>query len=173
MIRTIAACLVLAVATPAAAGTLYHWRAEDGSYAYTDDARRIPDRYKKDAQASDTSSLADYDRFTPADTAAVDSYAQGLQARLDDLRARNAPVVDEPTQTTRLSLRTSSGEPVVEFSSAPGEAPIVVEKRRVKIDDARRSAKRSRTVIRQGDRVIAVVEDKRSSFDSEDEFYRP
>ena len=38
----IAAALMLAVAGPAAAKVVYRWKTDDGVYAFTDDAKRIP-----------------------------------------------------------------------------------------------------------------------------------
>ena len=38
--------LAIGLATPAAAGTVYRWTTEAGTVAYTDDAKRVPARYR-------------------------------------------------------------------------------------------------------------------------------
>ena len=82
--------LAVAGATPAAAGTLYRWKSDDGSVAYTDDLKRVPERYRDKAEAITTDGLASYPRFTPTDAAASKEYNEKLTARLDSLRAWNA-----------------------------------------------------------------------------------
>ena len=42
----VAVGLVCSLAAPAAAGTLYSWTTEEGTIAFTDDAKRIPARYR-------------------------------------------------------------------------------------------------------------------------------
>lgn len=73
-----------------AGGTVYSWRTEDGSYAFTDDEDAIPARYREQATERQVGRLADYERFTPVDDAATDAYEADLAQRVLRLRDLNA-----------------------------------------------------------------------------------
>lgn len=77
-------------AMPARAGTLYRWETEDGTIAFADDVKRIPERYRTQAEGIAPEGLDGYHRFTPTDRSAQDAYADRLAERLDGLRARAA-----------------------------------------------------------------------------------
>jgi hypothetical protein len=79
----------------ATAGALYRYETADGTVAFTDDAKRIPERYREGATTIEPSVLDGYGRYTPADKAASETSAERLEARLAKLRAANAPVADE------------------------------------------------------------------------------
>ena len=53
-----------------AGGALYRWESADGTVSFTDDAKRVPERYRESATPIDTSVLSDYGRYTPTDAAA-------------------------------------------------------------------------------------------------------
>jgi hypothetical protein len=89
MAGTAAALGCLAGATARADG-LYRWTAANGTVSYTDDVKRIPERYRDHAEHIDRSTLGDYKRFTPTDAAASDAQAKQLATRLESLRAMNA-----------------------------------------------------------------------------------
>lgn len=79
--------LVAVSAAPAAeAGTMYRWETENGTLAYADDVKRIPERYRAQAEALAAESLDGYSRFTPTDSQAQDEHADRLADRLDGLR---------------------------------------------------------------------------------------
>ena len=84
----LASVLVLGAAS-APAEQLYRWESPDGTVSFTDDARRVPERYRNSATQIDTNSLAGYGRYTPTDAAATEAYAKRLQERLEGLRAAN------------------------------------------------------------------------------------
>jgi hypothetical protein len=71
-------------------GALYRWESADGTVSFTDDAKRIPERYRDGAATIDRTVLADYGRFTPTDAAASAAQAERLEKRLAALRAANA-----------------------------------------------------------------------------------
>ncbi|MEN8182507.1 MAG: DUF4124 domain-containing protein [Myxococcota bacterium] len=85
------AAMILALGVaPASAGQLYRWTTNDGTVAFSDDAKRVPDAYRARAKRTSSLSLTGYDRLTPADDAARDLHAERLEKRLEQLRAFNA-----------------------------------------------------------------------------------
>ena len=67
---TAMAAITVCFSLPAAASEIYSWRTEDGGYAYTDDAKAIPPRYRDRAQTQQTKGISSYKRLTspPAGT---------------------------------------------------------------------------------------------------------
>jgi hypothetical protein len=88
-----ATALLVAFTAPAAADPVYSWRTEDGGYAFTDDPKAIPARYRDQATLRESARLRDYPRYTPSDDAATERYAEQLTRRLAHLRAMNAQPV--------------------------------------------------------------------------------
>ena len=74
---------------PVQAEPLYRWESADGTVSFTDDAKRVPERYRESAKQIDTSVLSGYGRYTPTDAAASQEYAKRLNERLEMLRAEN------------------------------------------------------------------------------------
>lgn len=88
--------LVAGTAAPAAeAGTMYRWETENGTLAFADDVKRIPDRYRAKAEAIVSENLDGYSRFTPTDASAQQIHADRLAERLDGLRALTADEASE------------------------------------------------------------------------------
>lgn len=152
-------------AGPAVAGEIFAWRTEDGTYAYADDERSIPPRYRAQAERRVTGSLSGYQQFTPSDAVASSHYADRLQVRLDHLRRLNAgsAVARAPRAA---APQTRPGEMVIVRGSRQRTADIAVprpagdEPLVVDIIPSRRSGKavtQHVQVIRQGDRVVSVV----------------
>ncbi len=153
--------LIVLLAGPAAAGSLYRWTAADGSAAFSDDLKRIPSQYRASAQLVRSSDLASYGRYTPAETrAARTDRSAALIERIERLRAVNeAPAANSvaPRGTRshtilRLDNRTSVTIP---NDRGNGDEPIVVEQRRVR--DRNNISTTHVTVVRQGDEVLSVV----------------
>jgi len=97
---------------PAQSGaTLYRWVTADGTVSYTDDAKRVPERYRASAQTIERGMLSDYGRYTATDAAAHEVQTARLEKRLDALRAMNVP-------GTTVADAAPSGAPV-----ATGTAP--------------------------------------------------
>lgn len=79
------------VATAQTSG-LYRWESADGTVSFTDDSRRIPERYREGAATIDRSALEEYGRFTPTDADASADQARRLDQRLDALREFNREI---------------------------------------------------------------------------------
>ena len=74
-LRTAAiATVTLIFALPALAGEIYSWRTEDGGYAFTDDEKAIPPRYRDQIEIQRIEGLGDYPRLTTPDAGASDAY---------------------------------------------------------------------------------------------------
>jgi len=162
--RTLPFLLAVSLAAPALAGTLYKWTGADGSVSFTDDARRIPERHRSQAQTIQTGGLGEYSRYTPTDPVAQKGYAERLQTRLDRLRrsralaeqggvnAIAAPAAGAPTETVvRINRDTA-----VRVPTAPSaDGPVVVDQVRVRRPGSNFTI--HDTVVRQGDKVLMVV----------------
>jgi hypothetical protein len=170
--------LLAALAVPAGAGTLYKWTAEDGSVAFTDDPKRIPERYRSQVKSIETGGLDAYARFTPSDGARQSEQQRRLQERLERLRAINRPpqavAVPGPGVQPTIMIRTDERTALTIPNNAQGdEEPIVVEQMRVRNPNS--ITTRHITVVRQGDRVLSVIKptspEQPGSPPSEDEFH--
>jgi len=107
--------VVCAWSAPVQAEPLYRWESADGTVSFTDDAKRVPERYRESAKQIDTSVLSGYGRYTPTDAAASQEYAKRLAERLEMLRAANqadeeaqralaeSGAVDAPTRIERAA----------------------------------------------------------------------
>jgi hypothetical protein len=92
MFRSAFLSLGLAVgASPASAGELYRWVTSDGTIAFTDDAKRVPQAYRGEAKRTRSAPLHSFARFTPVDPKAEAERSTQLEERLDYLRALNEP----------------------------------------------------------------------------------
>jgi hypothetical protein len=157
--------LLMAIAAPAVAGgPIYSWRTEDGGYAFTDDPKAIPARYRDEAKLRPSARLGDYARYTPSDDRATERYAERLSQRLAHLRAVNAqPVVrrgavveSAAASTTRLTLDSANEyAPSVEISEATGGEPIVVETLFTRPEG--KMVTRHSQVVRQGDQILSIM----------------
>jgi hypothetical protein len=166
------ACLTLAGS--AFAGTLYHWTTEEGTYAYTDDKKRIPARYRDQATKRTMKSLRDYERYTPIPRAAEGTYGTRVQARLEGLRDASRPRAVGASPASgggsggyvsvggggRFGGGTRLAVPVGAGSAGAGE-PLVVESFRVRKSDGHQSTRHVQ-VVRRGDEIISVVKDERN-----------
>jgi len=163
----IVAAFSAALAVPVAADPVYSWRTEDGGYAFTDDPKGIPARYRDQVKVSEARRLHDYERFTPSDDHATERYSEQLTQRLEHLRAVN----QEPravgrqvaSHTTRgdaplptISMQSANDfEPSVEFDQSLGGEPIVVDTLFTR--PAGKIVTRQSTVVRQGDKILSIV----------------
>lgn len=128
-----ATAVALAAAAPAGAGTLYRWQTENGTLAFADDPKRIPERYREGAEEIHTEGLDDYERFTPTDSAAQQAHEARLAERLDGLRAESGVddvaegvlVIEEPAAQHPLagmalrSTREGVGRRLVNTENGP------------------------------------------------------
>lgn len=164
--------LVSAAATSALAD-LYTWRTEDGGYAYTDDPKQIPARYRAQAKQVARKPLSDYKRYTAQDADASARYAERLERRLATLREANEMAqqiereraVEQPQQTVVMSAGGPYAPQIT--ASVNDDAPMVVEP--VLIRETGDTRTRRATVIRQGGKVIALLKDSQHNYNvSED-----
>jgi len=153
--------LTVALAGAAAAGPAYRWTAADGSIAFSDDLKKIPSQYRASAERVGTRNLADYPRYTPAESGPARSdRTAALVERIERLRAINAtepgfaaPSASSQTHTIlRLDNRASITIPNDRTADAE---PVVVEERRVR--DRNNISTTHMTVVRQGDKILSVV----------------
>ena len=168
-------CLLIGLAGPAFAGNVYSWVTEDGTYAFTDDPKRIPAKHKAEAKARPMGDLKRYGRYTVDRT--DKNYTERLRQRQADLRDREATapqiVVSGQGAGSGAGLtynmpfnvgRSGGGQrgaglqlPLAGAAGGAGAAtdePITVESVRVKPVDG--EASRHMTIVKQGDRVISV-----------------
>lgn len=160
-----ATLLLAAVAAPAAAEPVYSWRTEDGGYAFTDDPKAIPARYRDQVEKRETGRLGDYQRYTPSDDEATERYAAQLDRRLAYLRAANAqPVAPREAAAvagsagSKASLSMQSTEnyaPSVVISENTGGEPIVVDTLFTR--PVGKMVTRHTQVVRQGDQILSIM----------------
>jgi hypothetical protein len=162
---------------PAAAGTLFSYTAEDGTVSYTDDAKRIPERYRTTAKEVPGAKLGSYGRYTPAKPEAETQYVVQLTERLARLRALNRELDEEAAYAAAVSGGYAPGLPAdgpevmvrvgrdlqVRVPSTMAETgPVVVEDVRVRPQGSVFTT--HDTVVRQGDKILMVVRGDRQSF---------
>jgi hypothetical protein len=164
----ICASILLGIA-PMAGAEVYAWRTDDGGYAYTDDRDQIPARYRAQATAQQRAPLASYERYTRQDDEATAHYAERLARRLQALRAANAephPAVAAASAASPGTLMVSTGGEngsQIEVPMAAAGPPVVIDPGLTKRDGDFRT--RRVTVVRQGDRTIAVIKGPQHNFD--------
>jgi len=156
--------IVAALAAPAAAGSFYRYETDDGGIAFTDDPKRVPERYRDDADVIERDGFADFDRYTATGADARAPFADRTDARLDHLRDFNARTVSpdavgapQPAGPGGLSIRTGEEGQSVESYVDPraGGEPVVVETVRSRPDGS--PVTRHITIVRQGDRILSVI----------------
>lgn len=183
-----------ATSASAEAGALYRWESQDGTVSFTDDAKRIPERYRGSAHTIDRTVLTDYGRYTPTDRAATDEYSKRLAERLEALRAVNEeaaapdPEIERtaPATTPRLARRVrdqrtfrrddgtsftryywdGEGSGHASLPVDPDGPPVVTEHKRVKVPG--QPVTQTLVVTRQGDRVLSIVQERRSQYSTLD-----
>ena len=167
------AILFAGVAGPAVAGNVYSWVTEDGTYAFTDDPKRIPAKHRDGATARPMGDLKRYERYTVDRTGK--SYTDRLWQRQTDLRDRSAteaPAVSAAPATgvgsgLNFALPTTGGGspgghrgaqmqlPLGGLAAAGSNEPITVES--VRMQPTAGQATRHWTIVKQGDRVLSVI----------------
>lgn len=156
---------LVGLALPAAAGSFYRYETENGGIAYTDDAKRIPARYREDATPVARTSLDDFARFTPmaaSEPVAYDERLAGRLAHLRDLNARTiSPHVSQaphPSQAgpAQPGLTVNSGQAVqTHLGPIPEAGPVIVETVRSRPPGS--PVTRHITIVRQGERILSVT----------------
>jgi hypothetical protein len=180
-VAVVASALAVATHADAEERSLYRWETADGTVAFTDDAKRVPEKYQATAEAVERTDLADYGRYTATDQEANDEYADRLAARIESLRAVNEgeeePAIDERranavagvrprVQRQMRRFRRADGSYNRRYTEVPASSvlalpvdpndpnPVVTEQKRVSIPG--RLVTETVTVVRQGDRVLSI-----------------
>ena len=167
------AFLVAGLAGPAFAGNVYSWVTEDGTYAFTDDSKRIPAKHRAEARKRPMGKLTRYERFTEVSSDTKSPYAERIRERRLELRGMTgaAPVgavlgaMQSQASGVVFSVPVSGGSgrghsgasiqvPVGDQASADSE-PTTIESIRVK--PRRNMASRHWTVVKKGDRIVTVI----------------
>ncbi|MCG8588152.1 MAG: hypothetical protein MJE66_02595 [Proteobacteria bacterium] len=141
-----------------AAGTLYHWKTEDGTWAFADDLKRVPERYREQVETRALESVKDYPRYTATDPKAQATYREGLARRVEATRqVAESPAVTPPAGGGNDGgLRLGAdGQLGLDFSHGFEHEPIVIEK--VRVRPKGKITTRHDQVIRQGDRVLLIL----------------
>jgi hypothetical protein len=166
----------LSLSGPVLAADLYRWTTDDGTVAFTDDAKRIPERYRKVAKKISIGKLRDYARYTPDRSSTKDSIA--LAERVNQLRAADATPQTHPmipsVPPTQAGVQSDNplvrvgpqGQPALEVAPQDRDSsgPLIVEQKRYRM--AGGFITRTDTVVRQGDQVIAIVKPMPHGLDS-------
>jgi hypothetical protein len=166
------AAFALAVA-PVSAGaeSMFRWTAEDGSISYTDDAKRIPERYRPAAETIQTGGITGYKRYSPARGEAQVVYTEQLAARVQRLRELNQrlDLAAAPAYRQGATVTPQGGEAYVRVGddlalrvpTNPNAAPVVVQDVRVRRPDSIFTS--TDTVVSQDGKVLLVVRGDRHS----------
>ncbi len=148
------AIAIAAVASPSMASTVYSWTTEDGTAAYTNDAKRIPAKYKDSAKRRTLGKLNNYPRLTKSDVKSEIPYSQRVHARLEKLRGAPPAVSMGPAPGAAHPITLHVGAGIEVPIDTRGEEPIVTEDFSVRMRDS--IATRDVRITRQGDKIIAV-----------------
>lgn len=177
--------LVIGLAGPALAGNVWSWVTDDGTYAFTDDPKRIPARHRGEARTRPMGELTRYERYTEVSTDSDEPYAERLRARQTELRAEagtaplGAVIGAPPTQGAGVVYaipatggRGSAGSgasimlPLRKGQTPSDPEPTTVESIRVRSRES--LATRHFTVVKQGDRIVTVIKGERRQRSLED-----
>jgi len=174
----IAAAVMFSVANQAGAAVVYRWKTDDGVYAFTDDAKRIPEKYRAEAKATPMRPLQGYKNYTPAQRAGTQAHVKAMQESARTFSKLNqrlygqagvplGPAYRAPSSGNaelligpggRTSLQIEAGS-VDDYS----EAPITVQQQTFYVPGT--NATRTNTIVRQGDRIIAVTKPRATQED--------
>jgi Domain of unknown function (DUF4124) len=178
--------LLVGASASAESGALHRWVTADGTVSYTDDAKRVPEKYRDSAETIERGMLTDYGRYTTTDSAAHQASAEQLAKRLEALRAANGmdeaarddvADADEHASPTTSVARTRRDVYRREYRRGDGTkyhryyegAPSTIPSLPVDPNDPSpviteerhmlwpgRTATETVTVTRQGDRILSI-----------------
>jgi len=154
---------VLLHSVQAQAGEIYSWRTEDGAYAFTDDPKAIPARYRDRVETRTNTSISNYARLTAPEPGSGDAYAARLAQRLDHLRGLNRDLdaaERRPQAVSAPAISVDTGELNVGLPTDEGTGPVVIEN--VRFRHRGEIATRHNKVVRKGDTTVAVIKGKRN-----------
>lgn len=169
------AFLVVGLAGPSFAGNVYSWVTEDGTYAFTDDSKRIPAKHRAEARKRPMGKLTRYERFTEVNSESNKPHAERIRERRTELRkmAATAPVgavvggMSSQGSGLVYSVPVSGGgngrgggrgasiQVPVGGQASAGPGLTTIESIRVK--PRRNMASRHWTVVKTDDRIVTVI----------------
>ena len=173
---TVLLVVAFVLGASASAGTLYSWKTDDGTFAYTNDKKRIPAQYKGQAASSSLKSMGSYNRLTPGPKVDLAPYAERVVERLEVLRGTAGQGVASGESGVgengfvRVNVHTGRRSGFAEIEIPVGSQlgsdfePVVVESVRVK-GGKHHNATRHYRVIRQGEKVLAVIKAENNDSD--------
>jgi hypothetical protein len=155
--------LTIGFAVPALAGQIYSWRTDDGDVAFSDEIKNVPPRYRDQVKVRQTQKLADYGRYSAQNAEGTERYREQLAERLQYLRAVNArddgPAVQPEAAAGSATLRLSGTDQTISVDG-DADAPVIIE--RVRVRRVGQIATRHDTVVRQGDKTLAIMRGSQS-----------
>jgi len=172
----LAVSLVAGFASAASAGNVYSWVTEDGTHAFTDDAKRVPAKHKQEAKRRPLGELTRYSRYTEVSAEKGKPYVE----RIHERQAAYREVGTVAPQGAVVGAMASEGQgpgigytvPVsgggnggrgaasnlwvpVKGSDNAGPDVTTIESKRMKPENS--MATRHWTIIKEGDRVTTVI----------------
>lgn len=180
----LASFLVAGLAGPAFAGNVYSWVTEDGTYAFTDDSKRIPAKHRSEAKRRPMGKLTRYERFTEVSSKQDKPYAERIRERRDQLRDVTA-TAPQGAIAGGMAASTQSGlgytipaggggrstgprstaslwvplEGETAMDRVADDGPTVIESKRMR--ERGSLTTRHWTFITKGDKVVTVVKGER------------
>ncbi len=165
------AILVAGLAGPAFAGNVYSWVTDDGTYAFTDDSKRIPAKHRAEARKRPMGKLTRYERFTPVSSASNAAHAEQIRKRRTELRemAAKAPMGAIVGAAHSKAARRAHAHPVTVGSGRRGaliQVPVgklaSADDERTTIESIRVKPRRSLAtrhwiVVKKGDRPVTMI----------------
>jgi len=170
--------LVVGLAGPALAGNVWSWVTEEGTYAYTDDPKRIPARHRDEARMRSMGKLSQYERYTEISTGPDQPYVEQIRERQSELRqmtatAPNGGVVGATSPreagvafavpATGGRGRAGSGAsimvPLAKDRTESDAEPTTIES--IRVDPRDSQATRHWTVVKRGDEIVTVIKGER------------
>jgi hypothetical protein len=167
--------LVAGLAGPAFAGNVYSWVTDDGTYAFTDDSKRIPAKHQAEVRKRPMGKLTHYERYTEVSSDSKKPYTDRLRERRLELREMSATAhygavvgavqpqgsgIVYSTPVSGGSGRRGGGRgasiqvPVGNQASAGSELTTIES---IRVKPRHSMATRHFTVIKKGDQVTTVV----------------
>lgn len=170
--------LVVGLAGPALAGNVWSWVTEEGTYAYTDDPKRIPARHRDEARMRSMGKLSQYERYTEISTVSDRPYAEQIRERQSELRRMTETTPTRvvsgatPPQGAGIAYafpatggrgRAGSGAsimvPLAKGRTESDTEPTTIESIRVQPHGS--LATRHWTIIKRGDEIVTVIKGER------------
>jgi hypothetical protein len=148
MRKALAVLLLVSWIAPAAEADTYRYETEEGTLVFTDDLKRVPARYQGGVEKLADRSLWDYPRLTPVPLGATTQAPSALYS--EGPRAEDSRSAREESSRATMAMEVAPGLWV--HLDSGQEAPVRVDREYRWVH----GILRPHTVVRQGDRILAV-----------------